>query len=174
MTPLLFLLQLCHCQLWKDAYIGKKPPESGYMWMDSELTVDPRNKILEFWRILQIISIFFRGKPIKMLAIAKKGLRNKAENNLGSLLYLIPYAFLISLSQEECSGTRKDSRANGGGQRWLNKLGLFSLEKTWQNPERHWLKPIRIDCVLFVPVGELKWMEWGSNQTKGSGRLLMQ
>lgn len=46
-----------------------------------------------------------------MLEIAKKGFKNKAENNLGSLLSLIPYAFLISFSQEECSGTRKDSKA---------------------------------------------------------------
>lgn len=46
-----------------------------------------------------------------MLGIAKKGLENKAENNLGSLLSLILHAFLISLSEEECSGTRKDSEA---------------------------------------------------------------
>lgn len=46
-----------------------------------------------------------------MLGIAKKGLKNKAENNLGSFLSLILYAFLIFLSQEECSGTRKDSKA---------------------------------------------------------------
>lgn len=47
-----------------------------------------------------------------MLGIVKKGLKNK-KNNLGSLLSLIQYAFLISLSQEECSGTRKDSKAKG-------------------------------------------------------------
>lgn len=85
------------------------------MFTDSELTVAPRSNILEFWQILQIIGnfIFFSGKAIKMLGIFKKGLKNKAENNLGLLLSLIPYAFLISLSQEECSGTRKESKAMG-------------------------------------------------------------
>ena len=57
--------------------------------------------------------IFFSGKINKILGIAKKELENKAENNLGSFLSLIPYAFLISLSQEECSGTRKVSEAMG-------------------------------------------------------------
>lgn len=54
-------------------------------------------------------------KQIKTLGIAKNVLGNKTENNLGSLLSLIQYAFLISLSEEECSGTRKDSEALGVG-----------------------------------------------------------
>lgn len=36
-----------------------------------------------------------------MLGVGKKGLETKAENNLGSLLSLVSYAFLFSLSQKE-------------------------------------------------------------------------
>lgn len=36
-----------------------------------------------------------------MLFSGNKGLENKAENNVDSILHLILYAFLVSLSQEE-------------------------------------------------------------------------
>lgn len=52
-----------------------------------------RSKILEFQQIFE--------NERSMLFSGNKGLENKAENNVDSILHLILYAFLVSLSQEE-------------------------------------------------------------------------